>query len=337
VHAAAETGALLRRALRVAVTSSTVLITGETGTGKEVLARLIHEWSGRPGRFVAINCAALTDTLIESHLFGHKKGSFADAVSDYPGAVREATGGTLLLDEVGDLSRPNQGKLLRLIERGEIHPIGATAPEHVNVRIIAATNRNLKEQLAQGRFRDDLLYRLQTFHLDIPPLRERVEDIPVIAAHLIEEAIGRHKKRVTFSPASLEAMRQLPLEGNVRELRALIERTLLEAPDGTEISAASVETVALRQTRKAGFANAWEGCSLVEEIQRYEKALIQRALERAQGGVTRAARLLGTTHQALIAILNTRHQDLLSSRKPAQRRRRSIIRIHDSGGRNKRK
>jgi transcriptional regulator with PAS, ATPase and Fis domain len=336
IYAADETAALLRQAQRMAVTDSSILLTGETGTGKEVLARLIHKWSGRPGRFVTINCAALTDTLIESQLFGHKKGSFTDAIADYSGAVREAAGGTLLLDEVSELSKPNQGKLLRLIERGEIHPIGATAPEHVNVRIIATTNRNLKEQVNQGQFRHDLLYRLQTFHLDISPLRERVEDISAIAAHFIEEACLRHNKRVTFTPASLEAMRQLPLAGNVRELRTLIERTLVEAADGTEISAAAIETVALRQTRKAGFANAWEGCSLFEEVLRYEKTLIRRALDATQGGVTRAARLLGTTHQALIAILNTRHQDLLSARKPAQRRRRSIMRIHaDRGSRKK--
>jgi DNA-binding NtrC family response regulator/predicted negative regulator of RcsB-dependent stress response len=337
VCGAKQTAALLRQAQRMAMTEGSVLLTGETGTGKEVLARLIHEWSGRPGRFVAINCAALTDTLIESQLFGHKRGSFTDAISDYPGAVREAAGGTLLLDEVGELSKINQGKLLRLIERGEIHPIGATAPEHVNARIVAATNRNLREQVAQGNFRDDLFYRLQTFHLNVPPLRERTEDIPAIAAHFIEEACHRHHKRVTFTQESLEAMRRLPLRGNVRELRTLIERTFLEAADGAQISADAIELIVLRQTRKAGFANAWEGCSLVEEVSLYEKTLIRRALEATQGGVTRAARLLGTTHQALIAILSTRHQDLLSARKPVLPRRRSIIRIHVDGGRKQRK
>jgi transcriptional regulator with PAS, ATPase and Fis domain len=226
--------------------------------------------------------------------------------------------------------------LLRLIERGEIHPIGAAAPEHVNVRIIAATNRNLKEQVAEGNFREDLFYRLQTFHLQLLPLRERLEDISAIAAHFIEDACQRHRKRVTFTPESLEAMRRLQLKGNVRELRVLIERTFLEAADGAQISAEAVELVALRRTQKAGFANAWEGCSLVEEVLLYEKSLIRRALEATQGGVTRAARLLGTTHQALIAILSTRHQDLLSARKPAQPRRRSIIRIPAPGGRNKR-
>jgi transcriptional regulator with PAS, ATPase and Fis domain len=337
VYASEETEALLRQARRMAMTDGAVLLTGETGTGKEVLARLIHEWSGRVGRFVAINCAALTDTLIESQLFGHKKGSFTDAVSDYPGAVREAAGGTLLLDEVGELSKTNQGKLLRLIERGEIHPVGATAPESVNVRIVAATNRNIKEQVAQGKFREDLFYRLQTFHVNIPPLRERAEDISAIAAHFVEDAIARHHKRVMFTPASFEAMRKLPLSGNARELRALIERTFLEAADGAQISAEAVEMIALRQTRKAGFANVWEGCSLVEEVLRYEKTLIRRALEATQGGVTRAARLLGLSHQALIAILSTRHQDLLSARKPVQRRRRSIIRIHDERGRKRKR
>jgi DNA-binding NtrC family response regulator len=326
VYASEKTEELLQQARRVAMIDRPVLITGETGTGKEVLSRLIHEWSGRGGRFVAINCAALTDTLIESQLFGHKRGSFIDAVQDYPGAVREAAGGTLLLDEVAELSRPNQVKLLRLIERGEIHSIGATTPERVNARIIASTNRNLRELVEKGQFRDDLFYRLQTFHLEIAPLRERAEDIPAIAEHLIREACQRHHKRVTFSPASLEAMRRLPLMGNTRELRILIERTLLEAIDGAEISADAVETIAIRQTQKAGFANVWEGCSLVEEVLSYEKGLIRRALEAAQGGVTRASRLLGTTHQTLTFILNTRHKDLLSARKPARRRRRSIIR-----------
>jgi transcriptional regulator with PAS, ATPase and Fis domain len=326
VYASEKTAALLQQARRMAAIDRPVLITGETGTGKEVLARLVHEWSGRGGRLVAINCAALTDTLIESQLFGHKKGSFTDAVQDYPGAVREAAGGTLLLDEVAELSRPNQVKLLRLIERGEIHSIGATTPEHVNARIIASTNRNLRELVAQGQFRDDLFYRLQTFHLEIPPLRERTEDIPAIAEHFIAEACQRHHKRVTFSRASLEAMRRLPLMGNARELRILIERTLLKAIDGAEISPDSVETVAIRQTQKAGFANVWEGCSLVEEVLSYEKGLIRRALEAAQGGVTRASRLLGTTHQALSFILNTRHKDLMDARKPVRQRRRSIIR-----------
>ncbi|HEX8707350.1 MAG TPA: sigma 54-interacting transcriptional regulator [Pyrinomonadaceae bacterium] len=328
VYAAEETAALLRLARRVAEAEGAVLITGETGTGKEMLARMIHEWSGRAGEFVAVNCAALDETLSESQLFGHLKSSFTDALGDYPGAVRAAAGGTLLLNEITEMSKPNQGRLLRLIERGEIHPIGALLPERVNVRVIAATDRNLKNRVAEGEFREDLFYRLQTFHLEIPPLRERTEDVPAIARHFIDEVRRRDDKRVMFTQASIEAMRRLPLRGNARELRAVIERTFIEALDGAEISAAAVQTVALRRTQKAGMANAWEECSLEEEVMKYEKSLIRQALEAADGGVTRAARLLGITHQALAFILNTRHRDLLSVRTPVKPRRRSIIPAH---------
>jgi transcriptional regulator with PAS, ATPase and Fis domain len=327
VYAMEETGALLRRALRVAVTNSTVLITGETGTGKEVLARLIHEWSGRAGQFVAINCrSTLTEPLTESLLFGHVKGSFKDALQHQRGAVREAAGGTLFLDEIAGLSKANQGKLLRLIERGEIHSIGASTPERVQLRIIAATGLNLKAEVEAGRFRDDLFYRLQTFQLVIPPLRERPDDITAIARHFIEEGCVRQGKQVPFSPESLEALRRLPLHGNARELRALLERVLLAARDGATVSAKEVEGAALLMARQPEAAHDWEGCSLEEEVLNYEKGLIRLALDAADGKVTQAAHLLGITHQLLSFILNTRHKDLLEARTPARaRRRRSII------------
>jgi DNA-binding NtrC family response regulator/Flp pilus assembly protein TadD len=325
IYADERTGEVLRQAHRVAGTSGTVLVTGETGTGKELLARLIHEWSGRPGKFVAINCGALTETLIESLLFGHRRGSFTDAVQDHAGAVRQAVGGTLFLDEIAELSFGNQGKLLRLIERGEVHAIGADEPENVDVRIIAATNRDLKEQVGRKAFREDLLYRLNTFHLEIPPLRERQEDIPPLAAHFIHELVERHRRRVRFLPEAIEAMRQLPLKGNVRELRSIIERTVLTAADGAEITRQAVEILGARRTSKAALADAWAGCSLEEEVLRYEASLIKLALEQARGSVTRAARLLGITHQRLSSMLQGRHKDLLSAKKPAQRRKRSII------------
>ncbi|HEX8773504.1 MAG TPA: sigma 54-interacting transcriptional regulator [Pyrinomonadaceae bacterium] len=325
IYADERTGEVLRRAHRVAATSGSVLITGETGTGKELLARLIHEWSGRSGKFVAINCGALSETLVESLLFGHRKGSFTDARQDHAGAVRQAVGGTLFLNEVAELSTANQGKLLRLIERGEVHAIGADKPESVDVRIIAATNRDLQEQVAAKEFREDLLYRLNTFHLEIPPLRERPDDIPPLAAHFIQELAERHSRRVRFTPEGVEAMRQLPLGGNVRELRSLIERTLLTAPDGAEITRQSVEILAARLTNKAALDDAWSGCSLEEEVMRYEASLIRLALENASGSVTRAARLLGITHQRLSSMLKGRHKDLLSAKKPAQRRKRSIF------------
>jgi DNA-binding NtrC family response regulator len=325
VYASEQTASLLHDAYRIAGTSSPVLITGETGTGKELLARLIHQWSGRSGEFVAVNCGTLTDTLIESQLFGHRKGSFTDAVADYPGAVCQARGGTLFLDEIGELSTGNQSKLLRLVERYEIHPVGAPGPEHVNVRIIAATNCNLKDEVARGLFRNDLFYRLQTFHLEIPPLRERRDDIPVLAEHFIKEAFTRHGQQVTFAPEAIEAMRQLPFRGNARELRSLIERTVLIAPRGATITQEAVETLVMRQTKTAGLADAWAGCSLEEEVRLYEGSLIQMALKAAQGHVTQAARLMGITHQRLASILQGRHKDLLTARTPVRRRRRSII------------
>jgi transcriptional regulator with PAS, ATPase and Fis domain len=325
IYADERTGEVLRRAHRVAGTSGSVLITGETGTGKELLARLMHEWSGRSGKFVAINCGALSEPLVESLLFGHRKGSFTDAAQDHAGAVRQAVGGTLFLNEIAELSNGNQGKLLRLVERGEVHAIGADKPESVDVRIIAATSHDLQEQVANRQFREDLLYRLNTFHLEIPPLRERPDDIPPLAAHFIQELVERHSRRVRFTPEGVEAMRQLPLSGNVRELRSLIERTVLTAADGAEITRQSVEILAAGLTNKAAPVDAWAGCSLEEEVLRYEASLISLAFENAEGSVTRAARLLGITHQRLSSMLQGRHKDLLPAKKPAQRRKRSLF------------
>ncbi|MDT5060548.1 MAG: two-component system, NtrC family, response regulator AtoC [Acidobacteriota bacterium] len=325
VYADEQTAELLRAAHRIASTQSTVLITGETGTGKELLARMIHEWSGRAGQFVAINCAALTETLLESILFGHLKGSFTDATQDNVGVVRQAAGGTLFLNEIAELSPGNQGKLLRLIEYGEAHTIGALEPERVDVRIIAATKRNLQEQVVQKQFRSNLLYRLNTFQLEIPPLRKRPEDISALVAHFLKELAEQHNRRVRFTPEAIEAMRHLPLKGNARELRLLIERTVLAVVEGTEITREFVEVVVTRQTDKAALADAWAGCSFEEEVLRYEASLIRLALENAKGSVTRAARLLGVTHQRLCSMLQGRHKNLLVAKKPAQKRRRSII------------
>ncbi len=328
VYAAPETAALLRHAYHLSSVRdrASVLITGETGTGKEMLARMIHEWSGRAGEFVVINCAALTDTLVESQLFGHQKGSFADAHEDHAGAARAAAGGTLFLDEIGELSLANQAKILRLVEYGEVHSLGASMPERVNVQIIASTSRNLKELLAKNLFRNDLFYRLSTFHLELPPLRERPADIAPLAELFFVEAMQRHGKRVRFATEAMNALRKLPLRGNARELRALIEQTLLAATDKTIITKEAIETIAQRQTALGNLADAWLNCSLEEEVRRYEGGLIKLALEQAGGRVTRAARLLGVTHQGLAFILDGRHQELLAARKPVKRRKRSIIR-----------
>lgn len=327
VYASDEMAAILKRAHRIATTGQPLLITGETGTGKELLARLVHEWSGRAGEFVVVNCGALVEGLIESELFGHRKGSFTDAVEDHRGVVRQAAGGTLLLDEVAELSPGAQAKLLRVIEQGEIQTIGEPVPEQVDVRIIAATNYDLRQRVAGGSFRNDLFYRLQAFHLEIPPLRARPQDIEALAKYFIGEALKRASKTVVFTPEAVAAMRKLPLEGNARQLRSLIERTLLTASEGAVITVEAVETAGLRRTQRASFANPWEDFSLKEEVHRLEARFIELALKEAKGRVSKAARLLGFKHhESLISLLDTRHRELQGARLPAAPRRRSIIR-----------
>lgn len=327
VYASDEIASLLKRAHRIATTGQPLLITGETGTGKELLARLVHEWSGRAGEFVVVNCGALVEGLIESELFGHRRGSFTNAVADHTGVVRQAAGGTLLLDEVTELSPGAQAKLLRVIEQGEIQTIGEPVPEQVDVRIIAATDYDLGQRVASGSFRDDLFYRLQAFHVEIPPLRERPEDIEALAKYFIGEALKQSPKNVAFTTEAVVAMRKLPLEGNARQLRSLIERTLLAASEGTVIRAEAVETAGLRRTQRASFANPWEGFSLKEEVRRFEARFIELALKEAKGRISQAAHLLGFKHhESLTSLLDNRHKDLQGARQPATKRRRSIIR-----------
>jgi DNA-binding NtrC family response regulator len=325
IYADERTAELLRAAHRISNMQSIVLITGETGTGKELLARMIHEWSGRIGQFVAINCATLTETLFESILFGHNEDGITDVVENGVGIVHQAAGGTLFLDEIAELSLANQSKLLRLIEYGEAHATNSSEPERLNVRVVTTTSCDLKERAAQKQFRGDLLYRINAFPLEIPPLRNRPEDISALAAHFVKEFTEHHNKRVRFMPQAIEAMRRLPLRGNVRELRSLVERTILTAADGAEITREAVEVIAARQMSKAALDNAWAGCSFEEEVLSYEASLIKLAFENAKGSVTRAARLLGVTHQRLCSMLQGRHRDLINVKKPAQRRHRSII------------
>jgi two-component system NtrC family response regulator len=325
IHTSEKIAALLRHARRVASTSSPVLITGETGTGKELLARLIHEWSGRSGEFVAVNCAALNETMAEPQLFGHQNGSIGEDVEDEQSAIRRAANGTLFLEEIDELSTRDQTKLLLLIDPNEASSIETSTLDCVNVRIIAATTSNLKENVMRELFSEDLYYRLQPLELHIPPLRERTEDIPVLAEHFIKQAFEQYGERVIFTPEAIEVMRRLPLRGNTQELRSLIERTVLTAPEGVTITQHAVEVLASRQTQTGNLVDAWAGCSLAEEVRLYEGRLIQKALHTTQGHITQAARLLGTTHQGLAYILQGRHKDLLSARTPVRKRRRSIV------------
>ncbi len=326
IHSSEQTEALLEKAERLARTNLPILITGETGVGKEVLAHLIHQWSGRRGSFIPLNCDAPNETLFESQLFGHRQGSFTDAVTDYPGAVHQAAGGTLFLDEISELSQGNQCKLLRLIELGEIMPVGAPAPEYVDVRIIASTNAPLSKLVERRRLREDLFYRIAAFEVEIPPLRERPDDLIALAQHFIEQISEREGRQVAFTEGSLEALRSLPLYGNASELRTLIESAVITAC-GQPIGEDAFKLILLRTTGKGTMVDPWEGLSLPEEVRLYEERLIERALKEARGRITHAARLLGLSHQTLTAILESRHKRLLQMRTPAQRRRRSIIKF----------
>ena len=310
----AFTGALelLRKA---AATQVTVLLTGETGVGKERFARALHALSARADKpFVAVNCAALPGELIESELFGTEKGAYTGAAAARPGRFERADGGTLMLDELGELPLPAQAKLLRVLQTGEVERLGATGARKVDVRVVAATNVDLEAAAAAGRFRRDLMYRLNVYPIRIPPLRERVDDIEPLAAHLLQRFAARHGKRVAgFSDRALDAMRHYPWPGNVRELENLIERGVILANAGQPIDveqlfptlrpAAPVVVNADGQLERRACSDAG---ALYDDVQRrglsldaLEDALIQEAVARAGGNLAGAARSLGMTRPQL--------------------------------------
>ncbi|MCQ2346744.1 MAG: sigma-54 dependent transcriptional regulator [Paludibacteraceae bacterium] len=229
---------------KVAPTEARVLITGENGTGKEVAARLIHAQSARADKtLVEVNCAAIPSELIESELFGHIKGSFTGAVKDRAGKFEQADGGTLFLDEIGDMSLAAQTKVLRALQENEVTRVGCDKPIHVNVRVIAATNKNLPDEIAAGRFREDLFHRLNVIPLHIPSLDERKEDIPLLVSYFSEQICEEQGWALkTFSPDAVKELQQRSWRGNIRELRNVIERLIILA--GNEISAADVRNYA---------------------------------------------------------------------------------------------
>jgi DNA-binding NtrC family response regulator len=307
--AAAE---LLRKA---AATQVTVLLTGETGVGKERFARALHAMSTRKGKtFVAVNCAALPGELIESELFGAEKGAFTGSGAARQGRFERADGGTLMLDELGELPLPAQAKLLRVLQHGEIERLGGTQTRKVDVRVIAATNVDLQAAVAAGRFRSDLMYRLNVYPIRIPPLRERVDDIEPLAAHLLQRFAALHGKRVAgFTDRALDAMRGYPWPGNVRELENLIERGVILASTDEPVDvhelfptlpgAAPVTVNAAGQLER-GAPNGSE--ALYDDVMRrelsldeLEDALIQEAVRRADGNLAAAARALGLTRPQL--------------------------------------
>ncbi len=285
---------------RVAGTRSTVLILGESGTGKELVARSIHDASPRRGRrFVAINCAAIPAPLLESELFGHRRGAFTDAVRDKPGLFEDADGGTLFLDEVGELPLALQSKLLRALQEGEIRPLGDTASIKVDVRLIAATLRDLAGDVADGRFREDLYYRLNVLPVQIPPLRDRAEDIPQLARFFAQRHAVRHQLgHVELSEDAIEALTHQPWPGNVRELENVIERALVLA-DGPAITEGYLASVMKLHTPAPVQADGDE-LSIKKATRELEADLIKRALAVTQGNRTNAAKLLEISHRALL-------------------------------------
>jgi two-component system nitrogen regulation response regulator NtrX len=279
---------------RVAATDSRVLVTGESGTGKELVAVAIHGTSERSrGPFVRINCAAIPRDLIESEMFGHEKGSFTGATSQRRGKFELASGGTLFLDEVGDLSPEAQAKLLRAIEAGEIERVGGDELIPIDVRVVAATNHDLETEVKEGRFREDLFFRLHVMPIHVPPLRERREDIPLLIAHFVERFRARHGLRSPdFSEPAMKALSAYAWPGNVRELGNAIERLMILYPERA-IAAAEVETV-LPRVQLAPANAELEAASLSEMLDRFERHVIRNALDHAGGNVAEAARRLNT-------------------------------------------
>jgi DNA-binding NtrC family response regulator len=275
---------------RVAPSDANVLITGEHGTGKEVVAQWLHATSSRAGRpLVAVNLGGLSEGLFESEMFGHVKGAFTDARTDRIGRFELAEGGTLLLDEVGTVPLRQQAKLLRVLESGELERVGASRSRRIDVRILSATNADLQEEVTAGRFREDLLFRLNTIEIKLPPLRERREDIRPLAEHFLGRYANRYGKPVAgFEPDAVEALEAHPWPGNVRELDHALERAVLLAQGGM------IRSGELGLRGSAGLPRL-EDLPL-EEV---ERLLIRKALDRHGGNVSQAAKSLGLSRSAL--------------------------------------
>ncbi len=295
---------------QVGPTPTTVLIRGETGTGKELTARAIHRLSLRSDKpLVTVNCTTITDSLLESELFGHKKGAFTGAIADKKGLFEAAEDGTIFLDEIGDITPKLQAELLRLLDLGEVRPVGGTIAKKVDVRLIAATNKDLEQGVAEGWFREDLYYRLNVFNIQLPPLRSRMDSIPALAQHFLEKARKKLNKNIIgIEERAIHAMQHYPWPGNIREMQNIIERSSVLAKDGV-IRLENLPTI---------FADTFERCADGEvkrrrasfkaerelHVGRTEKNLITRYLEETGGNVAKAARLANIPRRTFYRILN---------------------------------
>jgi DNA-binding NtrC family response regulator len=292
---------------RVAPTMSTVLVVGESGTGKELVARAIHTHSPRaPHPFVAVNCTALTESLLESELFGHAKGAFTGAVASKRGLFEEAQGGTLFLDEIGDVAAKMQAQLLRVLQEGEIRRVGASEAIKVDVRVVAATNRELEDEVKAGRFREDLYFRINVVTIRLPPLRERPSDIPLLVDHFLAKYAARERRQdAGVAAGAMTLLQRHAWPGNVRELENVIERALALSKDGV-ILPSDLPPEVTQSVAHAASASATSPGGLVEDrptLAELERRYIELILRETGGNKKRAAEILGIDRRTLYRTL----------------------------------
>ena len=290
---------------RAAPSKATVLITGESGTGKELIAKAIHFASPRKDKaFLAVNCAALAENLLESELFGHEKGAFTGADRQRKGRFEMANHGTLFIDEIGEIPLTTQVKLLRVLQEQTFERVGGSEPIQVDVRIVAATNRNLEELIEEGRFREDLYYRLNVVRINIPPLRKRKSDIPLLVDYFLKKYSNENNKKMTgISKEALDQLMKYDYPGNVRELENIIEQSVVLGR-GDMISVRDLPMTVRGMRSESKKTDPFGEGTFIERVEAFEKALIDQALEQAQGVQTRAAKILGITERHLRYKLN---------------------------------
>jgi DNA-binding NtrC family response regulator len=284
---------IVRKASLFAKTEAPILILGESGVGKEVLARFVHKESGRKGKFVSVNCSAIPSELFESELFGYERGAFTGALRSKPGLFEEADGGTIFLDEIGELPLHLQAKLLRVLQENEVRRVGSTEPKKIDVKVIAATNKDLEKLVEEGKFREDLYYRLNVLTLKIPPLRERPEDVLELIGYFLRKYNEKYRKKVEITPEALEILLNYSFPGNVRELENLIHRLV--------ITTSRIEPKDLENLK--GKSRPYEEIDfskpLPEKLKEIEKRMIEEALKRTNYVQVKAAKLLGIDEKSL--------------------------------------
>lgn len=287
---------------KVSETEATVTLTGETGVGKEIVARFIHEHSSRcQGPFIAVNCSAIPDNLLESEFFGHEKGAFTGAEQKTSGLFQMANNGTLFLDEIGEMDIKLQPKILRAIEEKKVRRIGGTTDQNINIRLVAATNRNLKELVSEGKFREDLFFRLNVVPICLPPLRERTEDIPPLVTHFVKKFSGTMNRKISvIEPSYMDTLKKYSFPGNIRELANVIERSLIYVK-GNNLTAESLPTEFLKSKGRSSTPLTPPGKTLNELTSLYEKQIIIESLETHQNDMDLAAKSLGLSRSSLYA------------------------------------